>query len=673
MLDRLNRALSGRYLVERELGRGGMATVWLATDLRAQRPVALKVLHPALAGAIGADRFTREVKLTATLHHPSIVPVLETGIIASEDGDPPLPWYTMPFIEGESLRARLDRAGVLPLDDALRITGDVAGALEAAHAQGIVHRDIKPENVLLQGDRVYVVDFGIAKALLDTGGERLTSTGIAIGTPAYMSPEQASAEAVDARSDQYSLATVLYEMLVGEPPFTGPTAQAVVARRFAEPARPIRTVRSAVPEGVERAVLRALERAPVDRYPDVASFVRELRRTSGAIHAPRRGSRIVSASILLVVVLVGVAVAWQWSQGSASRGKAPARDSTVVALYRRGLRSYDTRRPGAILDAIAAYNEAIRRDSSYADAWMGLAQAYIRSYERAFRIPGVSSDSMLRLAIVAVERAQATTGPDNAEMWLTRAIVSRQVEPTDRTLTLRAARHAVALDSTNAVSWHYLAMNLMETGDFAGAVRSWQRSADADPTYTQGVAFLGIAYYWLRSYDSAMVWTDSAIAIDPNYLLGWSYVGQVELERGNLSRAEAGFAAAARLSADVERVNNMAGTVEVEARAGRRDRARQFLHVVDSLASRHDPMPVHTSVFVAEAHAAVGDADGAMDWLHRFSPSDDLHFQLHLRCDPTLDPIAGDKRFRALLLRERPPPPRGCGHETSLRTRSARY
>jgi tetratricopeptide (TPR) repeat protein len=660
MLDRLNRALSGRYAVERELGRGGMATVWLATDLRAQGPVALKVLHPALAGAIGADRFTREVKLTATLHHPSIVPVLETGVIAAEEGDPPLPWYTMPFIEGESLRTRLDREGALPLDDALRITSDVAGALQTAHAQGIVHRDIKPENVLLHGDSVYVVDFGIAKALVETGGERLTSTGIAIGTPAYMSPEQASAEAVDARSDQYSLATMLYEMLVGEPPFTGRTAQAVVARRFAEPARPIRTVRSAVPESVERAVLRALERAPVDRYPDVDAFVRDLRRASGAHRPARRGSRTVSALILLVVGIVGGAVAWQWRRGPASIGGPAARDSVAVALYRRGVRSYDTRRPAGTLDAIAAFSGAVRRDSSYSQAWTGLAKAYVRSYERAFLIPGVTPDSVLRLAIFAVERAEAT-GPENADTWLTRAIVSRQIDPTDRTLSLRAARRAVALDSTNAVAWHYLALGLMETGDVDGALRSWRRSIAADPAYTQGIAFLGIAYYWLRSYDSAMVWTDSAIAVDPNYLLGWSYVGQVELERRNLARASAGFAAATRLAAEVERVNNLAGTAEVEARAGRRERARELLRTVDSLASRYDPVPVHTAVFLAEAHAAAGDADRAMAWLGRYSPSSDLHFQLHLRCDPAFDPIARDQRFLALLVKERPPPPRGCG------------
>ena len=672
MRSRLNQALSSRYQVERELGHGGMATVWLATEERTGHRVAIKVLQPALAGAIGADRFTREVKLTATLHHPSIVPVLETGIIASQDGDPPLPWYTMPFIEGESLRARLDRDGALPLDDALRITGDVAGALQTAHAQGIVHRDIKPENVLLHGDRVYVVDFGIAKALVDTGGERLTSTGIAIGTPAYMSPEQASAETVAARSDQYSLATMLYEMLVGEPPFTGPTAQAVVARRFAEPARPIRTVRSAVPEGVERAVLRALERAPVDRYPDVASFVHDLRRTSGAIHSPRRGSRIVSASILLVVVFVGVAVASQWKRGPAASAGRPMRDSVAVELYRRGLRTYDTRRPAGTLAAIAAFSEAVRRDSSYAAAWTGLAKAYVRSYERAFLIPGVTPDSVLRLAIFAVERAEAT-GSENADTWLTRAIVSRQIDPTDRMLPLRAARRAVALDSTNAVAWHYLAVSLMETGYVDGALRSWHRAAAADPAYTQGIAFLGIAYYWLRSYDSAMAWTDSAIAVDPNYLLGWSYVGLIEVERGHLARASAGFAAATRLAAKVERVNNMAGTAEVEARAGRRERARALLRDVDSLASTYDPVPVHTAVFLAEAHAAAGEFDRAMDWLNRYSPSADLHFQLHLRCDPSFDPIAGDERFRALLLRERPPPPRGCGNEESLRTGSVHY
>jgi cytochrome c-type biogenesis protein CcmH/NrfG len=663
MLYHLNRALSDRYVVERELGRGGMATVWLATERRVERAVAIKVLHPALAGAIGAERFAREVKLTAGLQHPSIVPVLDSGVIPADDGGPPLPWYAMPFIEGESLRTRLEREGQLAIDEALRITEHVAGALQTAHDHGIVHRDIKPENVLLRHDRVYVVDFGIAKALVETGGDRLTSTGIAIGTPAYMSPEQASAGAVDARSDQYGLATMLYEMLVGEPPFTGPTAQAVVARRFAEPPRPIRTVRSAAPESVERAVLEALERTPADRFPDVASFARALRHPSGSRLAsrrePRHPRRSLMLGVALVLALVGGVAAWQWRAGRALHSGPPSRDSVVVALYQRGLRSYDTRRPAGTLDAVASFREAVRRDSTYAEAWTGLAKAYVRSYERAFLIPGVTPDSVLRLAIFAVERAKAT-GPENADTWLTSAIVSRQVDPTDRTLALRAARRATALDSTDAVAWHYLALTLMETGDVNGALDAWHRSVRADPTYTQGIAFLGIAYYWLRSYDSATTWTDSAIAVDPNYLLGWSYVGQIELERGNLARASAGFAAATRLAADVERVNNMAGTAAVEARAGRIAHAREILRGVESLASRYDPVPVHTALFIAEAHAVAGDADGAMHWLGAYTPSGDLHFQLHLRCDPMFDPVAGDRRFRTLLLKERPPVGHGC-------------
>jgi cytochrome c-type biogenesis protein CcmH/NrfG len=367
----------------------------------------------------------------------------------------------------------------------------------------------------------------------------------------------------------------------------------------------------------------------------------------------------MSLMIVVVLMLVAATVAREWRSRHTPRADNPARDSVAVALYQRGLRGYDTRRPAGTLDAIAAYREAVRRDSSYSQAWTGLAKAYVRSYERAFRVPGVAPDSVLRLAVFALERAQAT-GPETADIWLTRAIVSRQIDPTDRTLPLRAARRAVALDSTNAVAWHYLALGLMETGDVDGALRAWHRSVVADPSYTQGIAFLGVGYYWRRSYDSAAAWIDSAIAVDPNYFLGWSYVGEIEQERGNFARAAAGFAAATRLSADVEQVNNMAGSAQVEARAGRREPARALLRVVYSLASRYDPAPVHLAVFLAEAHASAGDADRALHWLGRYTPSNDLHFQLHLRCDPSFDPIAGDKRVRALLVRERPPTARGC-------------
>ena len=295
MRDHLNAALADRYAVERELGRGGMASVWLARDLRHDRSVAIKVLHEELAGAIGVDRFVREIRLAARLQHPHIVPVLDSGVFTGPSAVT-LPWYAMPFIAGESLRARLDRERHLPIEAALRITEQAAAALQVAHREGIVHRDIKPENLLLDDGAAYVADFGVAKALLDTGGERLTATGLAIGTPAYMSPEQATADVVDARSDQYSLACVLYEMLAGEPPFTGPSAQAVMARRLTEPARALRPVRSVVPVGVEAAVLRALERIPADRFPDVAAFAAALRNATVTERGLHRRAQLSTAA-----------------------------------------------------------------------------------------------------------------------------------------------------------------------------------------------------------------------------------------------------------------------------------------------------------------------------------------------------------------------------------------
>ena len=296
--------LGTRYTIEREIGRGGMATVWLAEDRQHGRKVAIKTLHPELAGAIGTDRFLREIRLTAQLQHPGIVPILDSGAVEAADGTP-VPWYAMPYLAGESLRQRLNRETQLPIDEALRITEAVGECLEAAHQQNIVHRDIKPENVFLSGQQVYVVDFGIARALA-ADADRLTSTGLSVGTPSYMSPEQALAGTVDTRSDQYSLAVVLYEMLAGEPPFAGPNPTAIIARRLAEPARPISTVRATVPSHVERAILRALERTPADRFSSVGEFL-------GALHTPAvqetrlptrwRASRVALGAMLIVVVV----------------------------------------------------------------------------------------------------------------------------------------------------------------------------------------------------------------------------------------------------------------------------------------------------------------------------------------------------------------------------------
>jgi len=269
--ETLRLALADRYAIERELGQGGMATVYLARDLRHDRQVALKVLSPELAQVLGRDRFLREIRTTAQLTHPHILPLLDSG-----DAGETL-FYVMPYVEGESLGGRLEREKQLPLDDALQIAREVADALSYAHAHGVIHRDIKPENILVESGHAVVSDFGIARAVSAAGSARLTETGLAIGTPAYMSPEQAAgSQDVDGRSDLYSLACVLYEMLAGEPPFTGPSVQAVVAKRLATPAPRVSILRETVPEGVETAVAKALAKAPADRFATAAQFAAAL-------------------------------------------------------------------------------------------------------------------------------------------------------------------------------------------------------------------------------------------------------------------------------------------------------------------------------------------------------------------------------------------------------------
>ncbi len=271
--DRLKSALADRYAIQEELGAGGMATVYLAEDLKHHRKVAVKVLRPELAAALGADRFLREIEIAANLAHPHLLPLYDSG---EADG---FLYYVMPYVEGESLRDLITRERQLPVDDAVRITREVADALTSAHKRDVVHRDIKPENILLQEGHAVVADFGIARAISAAGGEQLTETGLAVGTPAYMSPEQASADQLDGRSDIYALGCVLYEMLAGMAPFTGATPQAVMARHAIDPVPSLSTVRATVPPVVEAAVTKALAKVPADRFATAAEFAEALTRT----------------------------------------------------------------------------------------------------------------------------------------------------------------------------------------------------------------------------------------------------------------------------------------------------------------------------------------------------------------------------------------------------------
>ncbi|HEX5819900.1 MAG TPA: serine/threonine-protein kinase, partial [Gemmatimonadales bacterium] len=269
--ERLAANLADRYRLERELGQGGMATVYLAQDLKHDRRVAIKVLHPELSAVIGGERFLSEIKVTANLQHPHILPLFDSG---AADG---LLFYVMPYVQGESLRAKMSREKQLGVEEAVRLASQVASALDYAHRQGVVHRDIKPENVLLHDGTALVADFGIALAATNAGASRMTATGMSLGTPAYMSPEQAMGDReVDARSDVYSLATMLYEMLVGDPPHSGSTAQAIVAKVLTEKPVPVTVHRDTVPSNVAAAVQKALAKLPADRFASAADFAKAL-------------------------------------------------------------------------------------------------------------------------------------------------------------------------------------------------------------------------------------------------------------------------------------------------------------------------------------------------------------------------------------------------------------
>ncbi|HVH09051.1 MAG TPA: protein kinase [Gemmatimonadales bacterium] len=322
----LTAALAGRYAIARELGRGGMATVYLARDVKHDREVALKVLRPELAAVLGAERFLQEIRISAKLDHPHILTLIDSG---ETDG---FVWYVLPYVRGESLRGKLTGERQLTVEDAVRIATQVASALDFAHRHGVVHRDIKPENILLHEGEAMVTDFGIALAVREAGGARLTESGLSLGTPQYMSPEQASGHReLDARSDVYSLAVVVYEMLVGEPPHTGATAQAVIAKLLTERPTRIRTVRDTVPEGIDAAVAKALAKVPADRFRGAGEFAAALAAPAGR-RAPASQRRAAATAVTAgAVAIAAIAFAWHpWRRSV--RAAASGVDVASVAI-----------------------------------------------------------------------------------------------------------------------------------------------------------------------------------------------------------------------------------------------------------------------------------------------------------------------------------------------------
>jgi len=518
-LERLTAALADRYRVERELGEGGMATVYLAHDLKHERDVAIKVLRPEIGAALGADRFLLEIKTTANLRHPHIVPLYDSGEIllapaAPGEGPQALLYYVMPLVEGESLRHRLAREKQLPIDEALRIAGEVADALSYAHARGVVHRDIKPENILLEGGHAVVADFGIARAMRAAGAERLTGTGTSVGTPAYVSPEQAAGEGdIDGRSDLYSLACVLYEMLGGQAPFTGPTAAAITRQHLIADPPPITNLRPSVPAPVVDALQRALSKSPADRFNPVAQFGAAIAPgavATGTTAAPARARRAgaprrIAIGLLAVAIVTAIVI---WRLVSAP----PAGATTSIAVLPFADLSPDHSNAylgdgiaETLIDALVNVSGLTVAARTSAFSFRG-READVREIGRELHVAAVLEGSVQRAGDQLRVTAQLVRTADGVNLWSQRF---------DRPATeIFAVQDEVARSAVAAMQ-----LTMSPSADSVGAVGGTKVSAAYD-------AYLLGRYHWnLRTTEGMIHATTAfrqAVALDSGYARGWS-------------------------------------------------------------------------------------------------------------------------------------------------------
>ncbi|MCL7969069.1 MAG: protein kinase [marine benthic group bacterium] len=495
-LTSLRAALSDRYVIDEEIGRGGMATVYLADDLKHARPVAIKVLHPEFSDSTTADRFLREIRIAASLRHPGILPVYDSG---NADG---LLYYVMPYVPGESLRERLEREKQLPMEEALRITSELAAALEEAHGRGIVHRDIKPENVLFEGEQPQLMDFGVARVAPEAEAEKLTRTGVSVGTPHYMSPEQVSGDDVDARSDVYALGCVLYEMLGGEPPYTGPSSQAIMARHAMAPVPDVRTLRPTVPEGVVAALERALAKVPADRYESAGALAAALSRGDEKLRrrdAKRISWRDITIAALVLLTAAGVYLTTRLGGDGASAPEL--RRVAVVPFDFAGEGITDT------LLAEGLFVDVIQRLGGYEIA--PLSWNVTRSY-RDSDDPVRDLHELLRADIVWLTRLESRED----SIWARAELVDAASMTSLGIATIGRAAEDLYSIVPDLVQWASAELGLGSPHgvseldpearrEFVKGVAAWQRGANFTPV--------------------AMQHFEAATRIDPDYAEAWGY------------------------------------------------------------------------------------------------------------------------------------------------------
>jgi len=580
--SRLAESLVGRYRVDREVGRGGMATVFLAQDQKHDRKVALKVLHPELAAALGSERFLREIQIAARLQHPHILPLYDSGQADT------LLYYVMPFVEGESLRDRLAREKQLPVEDAVKLGRDIAAALDYAHRHGVVHRDIKPENVMLHEGEAIVTDFGIAKAVSAAGGESLTQTGMAVGTPAYMSPEQAMGESEpDGRSDVYSLGCVLFEMLTGAAPFTGSTVQALITKRFTDPVPSVRAARKEVTGELEAVVTKSLAREPEQRFDSAALVAQAL--GSPRVVTPPQATAVappVTHSAKSIAVLPFADMSPQHDQEYFCEGMAEELINALLKIEELQVASrtsafgfkgkdQDVQEIGRQLNVSAVLGGSVRKAGTklritaqlinVADGYHLWSERYDRDMEDVFAIQDEIAQSIAKaLRVVLSDKTKrAIEKPPTADVeaydyYLRGRQFFHQWRRKGVEYARRMFERAIEIDPNYALAhagiadccafiytyWDASAAHL-ERADSAS-----QRAIELDPDLAEVHTSRGLALAFSKRYDEANREFETAIRLGPKLFEAHYFYARALMQQGNLAQAVTEFGGAAQLRPD---------------------------------------------------------------------------------------------------------------------------
>jgi len=651
---RLQQAVGQRYEIEREVGRGGMATVFLAQDIRHHRPVALKVLHPHLAVALGPERFLREIQIAARLQHPHIVPLYDSG----QAGD--LLYYVMPFVEGESLRQRMDREGRLPVDDALGIVRGVAAGLDYAHRHKVVHRDIKPENVMLHDGQAMVTDFGIAKAVTAASGDSLTQTGMAVGTPAYMSPEQAGGEAeLDGRSDVYSLGAMVYEMLTGTAPFAGPTVQAIMAKLFRDPPPPLLDLRADVPEWVGEAVHRSLAKKSAERFPTAGEFAQALGWPSGSTppSSPAGSGGPTSIAVLPFVNMSADPDNEYFTDGVAEeiinaltkvRALRVASRTSAFAFKDKNL---NIRKVGEELNVGTVLEGSVRKAGNrlrvtaqlvnVSDGYHLWSERYDRQMDDVFAIQDEIAENIVKaLKVVlsedekrAVEK-QPTENMEAYAYYLRGRQFFHQRRRTGTQFARRMFERAIEMDPNYAKAHAAVAdccafMYMYWDGSKAnleGADSASRRALELGPQLAEAHASRGFALSLSRRYDEARQHFEKAIELNRNLFEAHYLYARACVQEGRLEEAVTHYREASRVQPE-----DYQALLLVQSplhRLGRHEEAKEALRRGLEVAEKHlelNPDDARAYCLGAQALMQLDEQERAVEWAkraHALDPTD---------------------------------------------------